>query len=190
MKKLFLLFSVIFLTGNLILGQNSNEFTVEVFQKNKKVEVNNHTVNIKSQKFDIVFSFSKPTSLLISATFDSTTYSQAINNKEITELKGFKQSGMAEGMKNSELNILLNHSAPSAWYYDDEEENRFNLTEKKNGRIKCTRTIKTLYDVNKKQKLKMANVKMPIFMVFISYRYDEQKGRVELYREILKINLR
>lgn len=190
MKKVFLIISAIILSGSLVHGQSSNEFTVDIFQNDKKIEVDNYTATIKAKDFDIVFTFNKPTDLLISATFDSTTFHKAINGVKITELDGYEHTGMAEGVNNSELNMFLNNSAPSAWYYDDEEKNRFNITEKINGQIKCTRTVKSLFDVNTRQDINLEDVDKPIYMVFISYKYDRDTGRNEFHREVLIINMR
>lgn len=110
-------------------GEEENadkSFKVTVNQSNIRKAIDQNKVNLKREPFDLIFHFPNPMGLVISATFDSVTYHQALAGKHLDSLKGFGKYGMAEGYFNPDKEVLLDNKDPSYWYYENDAKHRFN----------------------------------------------------------------
>ena len=165
------------------------DFHVEVEQNGKLIEVINGEVTLEKEEFNLVFTLPEPMGLLLNSSFNKKTYKLASAGKPKSELPGFQTTGMAEGLLNEDKEIIISDDSPSYWFYTDEEMNRFNSTEKVNGKLMCKRTIQNLWDVETKETTKISDVKKPLYIVFLSYKMAENKtDEIELKREWIKIN--
>jgi len=186
LKSIILIIVVII---SLSMHTTEKDFHVWVEQDGKKINAANNELTIKKKEFTLFFDFSEPMGILINASFNDQTYKSATEGNDIYELQGFKETGMAENLNNPNKEILLAKNAPSYWFYDDMQTHRFDNVEKKNGKYICRRLIKNLYDIDNKKNIKAENVESPLYLVFISYKYEEDSyERIELKREMIKIN--
>lgn len=125
--------------------------------------------------------------VLVSASFNNKTYNLAKKQKALNELPVFDNTGMAEGDFNREKEIFLSDDAPSYWIYTSQDEHRFNEVNIYENRITAVRAIKYLYDVNTKETISVSDVKKPLYLVFISAKYNEKWERTEMHRQYVEI---
>ena len=184
----FLILILAFTSMTVPTGQTDRDFHVTLEQNGKSIVPVNNVVTLDKSEFSLVFEFNAPMGLLINASFDNTTYQQAMEGKPKSSLLGFENTGMAEGLFNDSEEIFLSDEAPSYWFYEDEETHRFNSTEKKEGKIICKRTINNLYDINVGENIKIEAVTQPLYLVFISYKRGKSiTDEIEIKREYIKI---
>lgn len=169
------------------MNEKEKDFHVVIEQNGKLIESKNGVVSIDKSEFNILFEFNNPMGLLINGSFKKKTYKLASKGKHKSKLPGFQATGMAEGLSNPDKVIFISDDAPNYWFYDDDEKNRFNSTEKVDGKLLCRRIIKKFYDVKTKTTIKVENVNKPLYLVFISYKYKD-KEKMEIKREWIKIN--
>lgn len=164
------------------------DFHVFIEQNGKLIEPINGVVNLDKSEFNLVFEFNEPMGLLINGSFKKKTYKLATKGKTKSLLPGFQNTGMAEGLLNPDKEIFLSNDSPNYWFYEDSEKNRFNSIEKVDEKLICKRTIKNLYEVDKKTNTEIENVNKPLYLVFISYKLGEKfTDEIELKREWIKI---
>lgn len=167
---------------------SEKDFHVTVEQFGQIIEPKRNTVKLDKAEFSIVLEFSEPMGLLISGAFDKKTFMLASKNIPKSELPGFFNTGMAEGLLNPNKVILISEDSPSYWFYDDNENHRFDYVETINDTIICKRTIHNFYDVNSKMNMKVENIDKPFYLVFISYkRGANMADEIEVKREFVKI---
>lgn len=186
-----ILCTCVFLISDLSLfAQDSSYFTLKVYQKKKEININHdHVVNLKKAKFDLVFVMNQPTDFLINASYSSASFEQAKSGTELHKIAGFQETGMAEGLRNEDLEIFINDSAPNAWFYEDEINHRFNKIRKDGDLLVCTRTIEYIRDMNLNRRDKIKKTESPMYLVIVVYRYDMQLRRsIEKQRYLLQIN--
>jgi len=190
MKKIISIATLLVFTFCFIsMNSKENDFRVFIEQNGKLIEPNNGVVTLEKKSFNIVFEFNEPMGLLINGSFKSKTYNLASKGKPMSKLPGFKNTGFAEGLLNPDKDMFVSYEGPSCWFYDDPENNRFNFTEKVNGKIVCKRIIENLFDIDSNANIKVENVDKPLYLVFISYTNgDSNNDRLELNREWLQIN--
>jgi hypothetical protein len=190
MKKIFTIALLLVFTFCLIsMKSKENDFRVFIEQNGKIIEPNNGVVTLEKKSFNIVFEFSEPMGLLINGSFKSKTNTLASKGKPMSKLPGFHTTGLAEGLLNPDKEMFVSKESPNYWFYDDPENNRFNSTEKVNGKILCKRVIENFNDLDSKAIIKIGNVVKPLYLVFISYKYGEtMSNQIELKRDWLQIN--
>lgn len=186
---LFIIF-ILFGSNFVVRGQDSAQFEIKVFQKGKEIRIDrDHSVNLKKAGFDLVFVLNQPTDFLINASYSAVSFEQAKSGTELYKIAGFQETGMAEGLRNEDLEIFINDSAPNAWYYEDEINHRFNKIRKDGDRLVCTRTIEYVRDVKLNRREKIKKAQSPMYLVIVAYRYDMQlEKRIEIQRYLLQIN--
>lgn len=164
------------------------KFGVSISQNGETIDIKNNTVTLNDTTFDIVINFSEPMGILVSASFDKSTYEKAKKNKPLNKLDGFTELGMADGLSNPDKEVLISDKAPNYWYFDSASESRFNKTEVHDNGISCTRTIEKVYDVSTGSTISVQDVKKDLFLVFISYKQGENlTDRIEIQRQCIKL---
>ena len=169
-------------------SENEKNFSVTITQNGQEQVNSNNIVTINKDTFDIVFKFSEPMGILVNASFDKKTFKLASKNKHLDLLHGFQSTGMSEGLFNTDREIFISENAPNYWYYETDEENRFNRSEKNNNEIICKRTIENIFEPDLGTKIKVTEVNSPLFLVFISYKRGEKiTDRIEVQRQCIMI---
>ncbi|MCU0428988.1 MAG: hypothetical protein MUF42_03370 [Cytophagaceae bacterium] len=171
------------------MHQKQKDFHVLIEQGGVIITPNNGEINLKKGEFNIVFELSEPMGVLVNGSFQETTYERAVKGKPKSDLPGFENTGMAEGLLNPDKEIFISNDAPNYWFYDDKENNRFNSVEVVNEKLICKRIIQNFYEVETKKNIKVENVSKPLYLVFISYRQGKSiVDEIETKREWVKIN--
>ncbi len=171
--------------------KESTPFKVYIEQDGIRLPITNNDVSLNKKQFNIVFVFAKPNGVIISTSFNKTTYEKALKNEPISKLPGFTESGMAEYLLNPDKEVIIDDSAPSYWYYDNDKEHRFNKVAKSRDSLVCTREIKQLYIPGEKEPiiLPIEQSNKPLYFVFVDYETNPKTyERKELQREMIKIN--
>jgi hypothetical protein len=166
-------------------------FKVYIEQDGIRLPITNNEVSLNKKQFNIVFVFPKPNGIIISTSFNKTTYEKALKNEPLSKLPGFTESGMAEYLLNPDKEVMIDDTAPSYWYYDNDKEHRFNKVVKSRDSLVCTREIKQLYILGGKEPVIMPieQVNKPLYFVFVDYESDPKTfERKEIQREMIKIN--
>ncbi|MFA9213564.1 MAG: hypothetical protein ACEQSR_06920 [Candidatus Methylacidiphilales bacterium] len=168
---------------------NEKVFSFYIEQNSLKQAVNNDGLLLNKGAFDIVVKFSEPMGILVNASFNKKTYTESLKGTHIDKLEGFKNTGIAEGLLNADKEIFVSDKSPNYWYYDSDEDNRFNGIEKTIDGIVCKRSIENLFLLDKKNTIKISKVKKPLYLVLISYKRGENfMDRIEIQRHCLAIN--
>jgi hypothetical protein len=165
-------------------------FFVKVRQGGKEIPIINHEITLKKKTFDLIFELTKPMGILLNASFEPQSYNQAKSGVPIDKIRGFEETGMAEGRRNEDLDIIIANPAPSYWYYDDDTENRFNEVSKSGNKIICTRTIKKYFDRDKEtdpKEFPITEINNTLYLVFLDFKSNKDYTKKEIYREYLKI---
>lgn len=171
-----------------LTSDTDKTYTITIEQNSEQKIIINNTVELKPGPFDIVLELSEPMGLIINASFSKKTFKLALKNKHLDKLPGFQETGMSEGFFNEDKEIFISDNAPNYWYYDTENENRFNSFEKVGKSIICKRTIENLYEPRTSTSIKTIDNTKPIYLVFMSYkRGNKVTDRIEVQREYLKI---
>jgi hypothetical protein len=164
-------------------------FNIIVVQGGVTVPVVNSEITLSKSPFDIVINMPKPDGVLVNASTNKKSATLALKNKIQVKLPGFKETGMAEALLNPDKEIILTETAPSFWFYDNENEHRFNNVIKSDSGLKCIRSVENLYDRKTKNTIKICDVKKKLYLVFIYNKPNTNYlDRVEEKREIVIIN--
>jgi hypothetical protein len=155
------------------------KFRVSFFQDGNLLNtIRDNTIPVDNRSFDIVIEFPEPMGIEIVASFEDSTYMGVVSGKSVNELKGFRNTGMAEGVFNESRDILISDDAPSYWYYTSPDEHRFNEVEiTEEGYYRCTRTIDSLYLVDSHTSISVNEVHQPLFLVFMYTGWIENYTR-------------
>ncbi len=169
-------------------GQVDGIFSIAVEQNNNNVPVSGGIVKLKREPFKIIITMSEPMGVLISASFKADSYLKAKEGATLSEIPGFMETGMAEGTNNSEKDMMINDNAPSYWFYDDDESNRFDVTYLKDEQIVCERSIKQFFMVDTQTNMKVKDVATDLYLVFLTSSWNNDfTQRTEYQREYMKV---
>lgn len=192
---LFLLACLFLLSSNTPLKNTVNEkripFKIYIEQDGIRQTIKNNEITLNKMSFNIVFVLAKPSAVLVSASFDKSTYEKALKNEPLSKLPGYEGTGMAEGLFNSDNELFIDDNAPSYWHYENDKEHRFNKVVKTKDSLVCTREIRQFYVLEGKDNIvvPVKDVNKPLYLVFMDYTTDQKTfERTELQREMIKIN--
>lgn len=191
MKKIFLTSSVslLFLLNSFYLtGQTEGVFSYTIEQNNSKIQTSGNVAKLKKEPFKIIITMSEPMGILINASFKPESYTLALKGASLSEIPGYTSTGMAEGINNPDKDMMICDDAPSYWFYDDDESNRFDLTYEQDEQIVCERQIKKFFIVENQSDLKLADVTSDLYLVFLTtYWNSDFSQQFEIQRDLLKI---
>ena len=164
------------------------DFSISISQKGRMIEMKNNIVVLDDTTFNIILKFSEPMAVLVNASYNNETFTDAINNEPLSKLAGFKETGMAEVLFNPENRLLMKDRAPSYWHYESDSVNRFNTFSKDTNGITCTRTIDNILEIPARTSIKIQNIEKDIYLVFITYRRGKNvMDRIEEQRQCIKL---
>lgn len=185
MKYLLSIIFCIVLFNNILAQSN---FSITFEQDGKAVEIINNEVKLNKKEFTIVFELSEPMGLLVNGSFDKQTYELALQNKPKTNLPGFEETGMAEGLLNADNDMMLSKSAPCYWFYDDEQQNRFNSVTKVESKYICKRNISSLFNIDNQKHIDIKKVNDPLYIVVMLTQYNQSfTNETEIQRIPVKL---
>lgn len=184
-KSLLIIISII---GSFSTYAQDADFHVYFRQNGKDIVPKKNTVTLIPAEFDIIIEFKNPNGVHISCSFEKTTYKMAAKGNHLNELPGFTAIGMADYKFNPEQQIMIKDSSANYWFYDNEDEHRFNNVTVTENKIIGTRTISNVYMVDTKETIQLSDISDDMYLVFLSYTQTDYKSeKVEVHREYYKL---
>lgn len=186
MKSITILFNIVLIIlSPLIYGQNS-PLDLKIYQNNKEVIPTNQNIFILSKNaFTIQFEVKNLNGFLVGITQDEDVYQSAIGEGDL-EVAWFSNTGMAEELFNKNYELLISNDAPSYWYYEAENDHRFDKTPTGNtSHWFGKRTVKNLYNVMTEKTVGIKKNTQPIYMFFYTTEYmddDYKNQKINLIR--------
>ena len=176
-------------------GQNIKETEqreIEVFieQGGNRIEIKNNTAELRRVPFSLIFTFSRPDSIFVNASFNSETYNNAIIGLPLNELIGFKNPGIDEEPFNRQNHLYISAATPNLWYYTDDTDHRFNLVKKSDPSIICQRNIISFMDIDSESNItEITKIKRDsIYLVILSVDWNEDYTRmIEKNRKMIRL---
>ena|ERR1051326_2613193 len=163
-------------------------FTYRILQDGVEVPLKKNSVTLRKKPFVIEFTIPGPLAIFVNASLSDKSYRIAKTKKPYTAIPGFTETGMAESNFNSEKEIMLNDAAPNYWFYENENQHRFDNVKPGTGNFVCSRTVEKFYDVGQKKTLKLEQMTGPLYLIFLVKQAGKsQEDEKQLQRECLKI---
>lgn len=163
-------------------------FNIEFYQDGHKIDIIDNTLNLSKKEFDIQFELNQPMGILVATSYNKDAFDRAREGLSLDQIPIFESTGMAEEQNNKNKEILMSDESPSYWYYDNDEENRFNRINKIEGKIIATRTITNINEVEKEITKKIEEINNPLYMIFTTYKYNKDfSKKIEFQRFFVKI---
>ncbi len=163
-------------------------FNIEFYQDGHKIDIIDNTLNLSKKEFDIQFELNQPMGILVATSYNKDAFDRAREGLSLDQIPIFESTGMAEEQNNKNKEILMSDESPSYWYYDNDEENRFNRINKIEGKIIATRTITNINEVEKEITKKIEEINTPLYMIFTTYKYNKDfSKKIEFQRFFVKI---
>ena len=194
-KNLLIIISLIFICYGCSSEKNikdevSDIIDVTIEQGGNRINIVDDTAEIRRTKFSIRFKFSRPDAILINASFHPETFNNAKEGLPLYELKGFKNTLIAEELFNRDEVIFISLDSPNLWYYTDDSDHRFNNVLKSENGYLCTREISGIIDLDGAgDKIDIIKVKQnEIFLVIIKSEWNEDYTKmIEKNRKMIKL---
>lgn len=185
----------VFITGMLSISAISPDaeiynprFSAYIMQDGKRLEINQHVVQVKRKTFNVVVDMPDQNGVFVSVAFNHKTFKNALKNIPAEHLPGFSNSAMSEKWLNQNNELMVSDFSPNYWFIDSRLEHRFTDYEIINDRYWCYRTVDILYDADVKKQRELSKVEMPLYLTFITFSKDGDNSRAnELMRHEFKI---
>lgn len=148
---------------------------ISLYQGAQQHKIRSSKINLSPDSFAFVFHFTHepsftpqpPSNVFVFATFQKKAHKQqikALRRKKEVEL------AMAEGLFNTDKELIISDSEPSFWFYDDPFMHRFdwvafNETES-TLTIVCHRSIQQFYIKETKETIRVENYKGTLYVLF------------------------
>jgi len=167
-----------------------DKIDVSIEQDGNSISIIDNTAEIRRTKFSFKFKFARPDSILINASFNPETFNNALEGLPLSELAGFKNTGIAEELFNRETALYISFDSPNFWYYADDTDHRFNNILKNESGYLCTREIAGIVDLDLTgDRIDITRLKKKeIFLVIIKSEWNEDYTRmIEKSRKMIKL---
>jgi hypothetical protein len=183
---------IFLLSGNTF--KEKQYFRVGVTQNGKEEPIVEHKITIAKDAFSLLLKFEEAKDVVVNASFEPISFDEAAKGTALEEIKGFHQSWLAESNLNPDRELQISDSAPSHWFFDNEEEHRFNTVKPGKNILLCERIIENFYLTKPGEigTVKVKNAKKnKLYLVFISKGISPATGlSVETHREFLEITFK
>ena len=191
MKQLLVLFCLTISFTAFIFPTENKDFDMWIEQDGKKIKMEDNSCTIDKKPFKIVFSLKDSTGVLVNTSFDEKSYKQAKSGMDINKVKGYTETGMAEGKFNEGKDVFIDDLAPSYWYYDGKDDNRFDEVVNENNALICKRTINNFW-ISSDNIIKVEDSKeQNLYLVAHTYEWSKDYSkRIEFVRKYIKITFK
>lgn len=169
-------------------------FQVSVLQNGKEELIVDHKLTIAKDVFSLLLKLDEAKDVVVNASFEPNSFDDAAQGLTLEEIKGFHQSWLAESNLNPDKELQISDSAPSHWFYDSQEDHRFNSVKPLKNILICERIVENFY-ISKPGEIGSVKVKNAkknkLYLVFISKGISSSTGlSVETHREYLEITFK
>ncbi len=187
-KKQFIIAGLILFFLGFFGEVNAQEsFYVYFMQNGKRVNIKDAKVELKKLAFDIYIEYTAPMDLLMNAGLDSKTWKAAKKGKLLYDLPAFKKKIMKKSTAFDFPNTLvLNPDASYVWK-KNQSDSVTNLKSEKKRKINIKK-VKNLYSVRDSMIIPPNDFDKDLYLVFIYTEKDRDGERIEIQRELVKIN--
>jgi hypothetical protein len=193
-KSIYILIALIVYYGcasdKNIKTEISDSIDLTIEQSGNIINITDDTAEIRRTKFTIKFKFPQPESVLVNASFKSETFNNAGEGLPLSDLSGFRNTGIAEDLFNRESVIYLSKNSPNFWYYADDADHRFNSVLKNESGYLCSRDISGIVDHDGTgEKIDLIKIREnTIYIVIIKIEWNDSYTRmIEKSRKLIKL---
>ena len=168
----------------------TESFAVGFEQSGRFIPVINHQVTLQKKSFTVVVFFRQPDDILVNASLTTESFDAAKAGAALSAIPGFANLGMAEESFNPRTLLILSKDSPHYWYYQDENDHRFNDIIPKDGQLICRRLITQVTASGQKQPSIVKELPGDtLYFVFLktSWTNDFSK-QIEQQRDYVKVN--
>lgn len=132
----------------------------------------NNTVHLRKAVFQIQVAHVLDEGVLVGATFDADLYRSALGEADL-EVSWYENTGMAEGLFNSDKAIIQSDEAPSYWFYTSKAEHRFDKHPKElDGRYIGQRSIANFAFLDPYGLVPIQQIQKDLYLVFYESEFD------------------
>lgn len=157
------------------------------------IPVADHQVRLAKQPFTIVLYLRQPDGILVNASFDPQSFTQARNGTPFADIAGFADLGMAEEPFNPKTLLMTSNRAPHYWYYEHDANHRFNQVTARQNILICERIVgQIMYrDTSKKMTSIRQIQEDALYLVFMKTEWTSDfRQQHERQREFIQILFR
>jgi len=178
---------ILFLTGLFGKADAQESFYVYFMQNGKRVNVKDSKIELKKQVFDIYVEYTAPMNLLVNASLEHKTWLAAKKGKLLYNLPVFKETKSERPtIFDFDATLFLNPEMCFVWK-KNQSDSSSNLKSKK-GRTINIKKIRNLYSVPDSVNIYPPEFDKDLCLVFIYTEKDKDGERMEIQRELIKIN--
>ena len=184
LQKGILVFLIIFFNGNTFAQES---FYVYFMQNGKRINVKESKIELKKMPFEIYTEYTAPLDLLVHASLDSKTWHAAEKGKLIYEIPVFNENKKKRpSIFDFDGTLIVNPDQCFLWE-KNQSDTVADLKSKKGRKINIKK-VKNLYSVKDSTALYPQNYEKKLYLIFIYTVNDKDGERIEIQREIIKIN--
>jgi hypothetical protein len=164
-------------------------FSISVEQGGRVVPIKNHQARLKRRPFDLLIRFARPDAVLVNTWTAPETFTAARAGAPLGKLRGFRQTGMAEGLRNKDRDLFLSPDCPQYIYFEKVGDHRFNKVTRQGQAIVGRRTVKQLFVVPTRKKVRLEQWRgKDLYIVLVKSAWlKDHSGRRELQRGYLRL---
>ncbi len=187
-KNQITILSLILLITSFFGKTNAQEsFYVYFMQNGKRVNVKDSKIELKKQAFDIYVEYTAPTDLLVNASLDHKTWQDAKKGKLLYNLPVFKETKeQRPTIFDFDATLFLNPDMCFVW--KKTQSDTISTFKSKKGRPINIKKIRNLYSVPDSVNIYPPEFEKDLYLVFIYTEKDKDGDRIEIQRELVKIN--
>ncbi|MCA5005834.1 hypothetical protein [Sphingobacterium bovistauri] len=178
MSKYIILLCSLFLS--MITFAQDTKFRLAVNQGGKSIKEKDNVYLLEPKTFVLQMAARNVEGFLVGATFDRDVYMSAIGEGDL-EVSWFSETGMAEELFNADQSMFISNDAPSYWYYDSEDDHRFDRDPKGNLTDWIgNRTIRQFDDLLNEKTIQVDTYQGSVFLFIYKPEYDDEYNMVSM----------
>lgn len=140
----------------------------------------NGVLTLNKSEFDVVLNSKTRIDVFVNASKNNTIYTKALQANPLTESEMFQyRAAIAEYLFNPDKDIFVSDEGTSIWFYEGDENHKFNNVEVKDNQFAFTRTIQSFNDIDIKEITSVNTINTPIYLVFVVLKMKDQKVDLE-----------
>ena len=178
---------ILFMTGLFGKADAQESFYVYFMQNGKRVNVKESKIELKKQAFDIYVEYTAPMNLIVNTSLDHKTWLAAKKGKLLYNLPVFKETKTERPtIFDFDETLFLNPEMCFIW--KKKQSDSISDLKSKKGRTINIKKIRNLYSVPDSVNIYPPEFEKDLCLVFIYTEKDKDGERMEIQRELIKIN--
>jgi len=161
-------------------------FEISFEQDGAIVPIESHQVILQKKPFSIIVRFVNPDSIFLNASFERQTQDELLAGKTDDEMPGFRGNGITEELFNKNDILNISKTNFSFWYYNSEDDHRFNEIVRQPDMLICKRNIAKIGDIdNSREPLAVEKIReKTIYLSVMKMEWsDDYSKRIEKKRD-------